>query len=109
MTLAEGDDPQEVTMPERGALQIPNAATKDANSLELVRVWVANKGQHVSLRTGVWDDPAAWGILLADLARHVANSYEQTAGLNRVKTLERIRAGWDAEMTAPTDEPSGQV
>ncbi|MGP0059298.1 MAG: DUF5076 domain-containing protein [Beijerinckiaceae bacterium] len=90
-------------------LLIPNAAINDPKSFELLRVWVANKGQHVSLRAGVWDDPAAWGIMLADLARHIANSYQQDKGIDRLKTLKRITAALDAELASPTDEPSGQI
>lgn len=88
-------------------LQIPEMATKDTSSYELLRVWVANRGQHVSLRAGTWDDPAAWGIMLADLAHHIVNSYVQTVGLDPVKTLQRIRAGFDAELGSPTDTVIG--
>jgi hypothetical protein len=95
-------------MAESDQLLIPKAAEDDPKSFELLRVWVANKGQHVSLRTGVWNDPAMWGIMLADLARHIANSYQQDMGIDRLKTLQRIKAGLDIELTAPTDEPSGR-
>jgi len=61
-------------MAQSDQLQIPEAATQDPKSCELLRVWVANKGQHVSLRAGVWKDPAAWGIMLSDLMQHVANA-----------------------------------
>ena len=80
-------------------LVIPEAAQQDVDSFELLRVWVANGGQHVSLRTGVWTDPAAWGLMLADLARHVANSYEDGANLERSAALQRIKAGFDAEFS----------
>ncbi len=36
----------------RNELQIPHAAEHDPNSFELLRVWVANRGQHVSLTKG---------------------------------------------------------
>ena len=49
-------------------LAIPAAARQDARSFELLRVWIAKEDQHVSLRAGAWKDPAAWGIVLADLA-----------------------------------------
>jgi Domain of unknown function (DUF5076) len=90
-------------------LLIPEAARKDRDARELLRVWLAGDKQHVSVRVGVWDDPAAWGLMLADLARHVANSYHQDKGFDRVKALERIKAGLDAELSSPTDEPSGQI
>ena len=93
-------------MAQKDQLLIPEGAKRDPKSFELVRVWVAENNQHVSLRAGVWKDPAAWGIMLADLARHIANSYEQDAALDRVKTLQRIKAAFDAEM-APTDHPEG--
>ena len=96
-------------MADNDQLLIPDAAKKDEQSFELVRVWVAHKGQHVSLRVGVWSDPAAWGIMLADLAGHVANSYQQDTGLDRIKTLQRIKAAFDAELRSPTDEPLGKI
>jgi hypothetical protein len=70
---------------------------------------VANDAQHVSLKVGVWEDPAAWGIMLADLARHVANAYQQDAGLDRNKTLQRIKDALNVELVSPTDDCPGQV
>ncbi len=96
-------------MAESDELIVPDAARRDSDSFEVLRVWVANQGQHVSLRTGVWSDPAAWGIMLADLARHVANAYEKELGLDQLTTLSRIKAGLDAEFSSPTDTPSGQI
>jgi Domain of unknown function (DUF5076) len=72
-----------------------------------VRVWVANKGQYVSFRVGVWKDPAAWGIMLADLAKHAANAYQQEENRDRLETLQRIKAPFDAEWASLTDEASG--
>jgi Domain of unknown function (DUF5076) len=79
-------------------LSIPEAAGSDPAAFELLRVWVAHNEQHVSLKTGVWDDPAAWGIMLADLARHVAEAYKQDEGRDVAATLGRIKAGIDAEL-----------
>jgi Domain of unknown function (DUF5076) len=96
-------------MPSKNELSIPEAAKNDPESLEVLRVWVANKGQHVSLRVGTWKDPFAWGILLADLARHLGNAYEQEQGLDSGETLKRIIAGMNAEMNSPTDIPTGSI
>lgn len=84
-------------------LPIPTAALKDAKARELVRVWAASGKQHLSLATGLWDDPAAWGVMLVDLARHLARAYEQTHGMEPDKTLARIREGIDAEWSEDTD------
>jgi hypothetical protein len=91
------------------ALTIPAAATKDEGSFELLRIWIANRGQHVSLKSGVWEDPFAWGIMLADLAGHIANSFDRQNPTERQEIVERIRAGFDAEMDSPTDQPKGSL
>ena len=84
-------------------LQIPHVAEQDPNSFELLRVWVANKDQHVSLRTGVWKDPAAWGIMLCDLMQHISNAYQQEQGLDRVEAFRRILEGLNAELSSLTE------
>lgn len=80
---------------------------QDAKSFELARLWVANDAQHVVLRTDVWPDPAAWGIVLADLARHVALAYQHKDGNDREDALERVLAGFHTELESPTDSPTG--
>jgi hypothetical protein len=90
-------------------LPIPDPAFEDAQAVEMVRVWMAFGNQHVSIATGVWTDPAAWGMMLVDLAKHVANAYEQTTGKNRSEVLLRIREGFDAEWEFPTDDPKGSI
>ncbi|HEY1773910.1 MAG TPA: DUF5076 domain-containing protein [Gammaproteobacteria bacterium] len=91
-------------MSSQDQLIIPDSASNDSNSYEVLRVWIAHKGQHVSIRGGMWDDPAAWGILLADLARHIANSYQQDKRMDSGRALSRIKSGFDAEIESPTDK-----
>jgi hypothetical protein len=90
-------------------LGIRDAALRDDKSYEIARIWVAEKAERVSLLIGSWDDPVAWGIVLADLARHVANGYEQDKRLDRSETLRRIRAAMTAELDDPTDNPTGNL
>jgi hypothetical protein len=75
-------------------LPMPDAAQKDMNSFELIRIWIANNDQHFSLRTEVWEDPAAWGIMLSDLVKNLANTYEG----NPAETIERIKEAFDLEI-----------
>jgi hypothetical protein len=96
-------------MSQHDQLVVPAAANDDSQSFELLRVWITSKNQHVSLRSGVWKDPGAWGLMLADLARHVANAYQQSDGLDRRQTLLRIRALFDAELSKATDDPTGKL
>ena len=84
-------------------LLIPDAAKQDEKALEIIRVWIANQNQHFSLRVGLWDDPAAWGLLLADLAKNIAKSYEQDSSLNAHATLERIRLAFETELDASSN------
>lgn len=97
-------------MSEKHALAVPPAAKRDAKSFEILRVWIAEQDQHVSLGAEVWEDPAAWGIFLADLARHIANAQKQAGkSKNTEAFLARLREGFEEEMEEPTDEVSGQI
>ena len=90
-------------------LPIPQPAENDPRAVEMLRVWAAGGLQHVSIATGLWHDPGNWGIMLVDLAKHIANAYEQADGTNRAKTLRRIKDGFDAEWGTATDEPEGRI
>lgn len=90
-------------------LEIPPIAEEDRNSVEILRVWAAQQQQHVSLRWDLWDDPAIWGVVLADLAGHVANAFERQRGKNREETLSQIQEFFNKELNHPTDEPRGRV
>lgn len=93
----------------KNELLIPPIAESDSNAVEVVRVWVAKGGQHVSINPFVWKDPQAWGIVLADLAGHLANAYQQEMGLKREETLRKITELLVAELMNPTDTPKGGV
>ena len=91
-------------------LDLPPAASRDNASFEVLRVWIAEKGQHVSIRSGAWEDPFAWGIVLADLARHIVNAESlHKKDLDQTAFLERMLEGFQAEIDSPTDEPEGEI
>jgi hypothetical protein len=48
-------------------------------------------------------------MMLVDLARHVANAYQQTQELDPSDALNRIKAGFDAEWNHHTDAPRGKI
>jgi hypothetical protein len=96
-------------MPHENALQAPPDAAADAEAVELARVWISQGGLEVSLRVGVFEDPTAWGILLADLARHVARAHEQLDGSDPQQTMDLIREALDAEWAAESDEAAGSL
>ena len=85
----------------------PPAAAAEAKSFEIARLWVADDAQHVVLRTDVWPDPAVWGIILAELARHVAVAYQRKDGHDLEDVLARVLAGFHTELESPVDPSPG--
>jgi Domain of unknown function (DUF5076) len=92
----------------KNQLVIPPAAANDPKAFELVRAWVAQGDLHVSLQMGGWDDPTAWGIVLADLMRHVARFYEEQKHLQPEQTMRRVRDAMDRELDGEEESPEDE-
>lgn len=88
-------------------LQVPSEVEKDTKAKEVLRAWVANGGLVCNLRPETWEDASSWGIVLADVARHVANAVKELKGLDSAATVERIKTVFNSELQDPTDEPTG--
>lgn len=84
-------------------LPVPATLDQATRAMEIARVWIVDGDQHIVLSQDLWRDPASWGLMLADLARHVANAYE-AQGQDRKAVLLRIREALDAEWSHPTDQ-----
>ena len=95
--------------PGKNQLMIPPAAAKDPKAFELVRAWVARGELHVSMQMGGWDDPTAWGVVLADLVRHVARFYAEQKQLRPEQTIARVRDAMDAELDGEEEAPEERV
>jgi len=75
-------------------LPIPDGIEDDPSATEMIRVWIANNDIQVSMLLGMWadtdnfdiDEKQAWGELLADLIRHIANGMNQSHGWNKDET-----------------------
>ena len=83
------------------ALHVPQAAF-ELGGVEVLRAVIIDGGLHISLRRA-FDDPEAWGMLIADVARHVARIYATEDKFNEEDTIERIRSLFNAELDSPTD------
>ena len=83
-------------------LAIPFAAHGAREASEVLRAWIVDNGLHVSLQRG-FDDPAVWGVLLTDVARHVARIFETEGICSQDEALEKIKATFDAEWDGPSD------
>jgi hypothetical protein len=100
---------KERTMAQSDQLRVPEPARTDAKSFELLRVWIAHQDQHISMRVGVWKEPEAWGMMLADLARHIAAAFEQAEKRDPMEMLARIKAAFETEIESPTEEVHGEL
>jgi uncharacterized protein DUF5076 len=83
------------------ALHIPPAAMEQGG-VEVLRAVIVDGGLHISLRRA-FDDPEAWGMLIADITRHIARIYANESAMIEDQVIERVRSIYDAEMDAPSD------
>ena len=91
-------------------LPIPTNVSSDKNACELIRAWAAQAGLVCSLNPEAWPKdqaPVAWGILLSDVARHVANALHQAQGLRQDSVLAQLRDVFDKELDQPCAETRG--
>ena len=90
--------------PRTRELAIPPAAARDEDCGEVLRAWIVNQGLHVSLTPSAFGpDAGVWGLLLVDIARHVARALHAETGADQDATLAAIRAMFDAEWNDATD------
>jgi hypothetical protein len=92
---------------------IPEAALRDENAVEMLRVWVAERGLHCSMKVGIYRDAMtigeekAWGTILADVAKHIANALHVKYSADLAESLDKIRDGFIAELEKPTSAANG--
>ena len=83
------------------ALHVPPAALEHGG-VEVLRAVIVDGALHVSLRRA-FDEPDMWGMLIADVTRHIARIYATESSLTQDQVIERVRRIYDAEMDNPTD------
>lgn len=92
---------------------IPDAAVRDPNSVEILRVWIAESGLHCSLKVGMYHETSAtpesqaWGKILADVTRHIAAALESGYSMNKGQVQNEIRTEYLKELDNPTSEAMG--
>ncbi|MFC4441771.1 DUF5076 domain-containing protein [Caulobacter henricii] len=93
---------------------VPPAALRDINAMVLAPVWIAEQGLHCSLKSGLYAadgvarETAAWGIILADLAGHVADALSAAGMGAKADLFEVIVDGFNEEVSAPSSTRMGQ-
>ena len=94
-------------------LVIPPAAQRDEGAVQMLSAWIAEKGLHCTMNVGMWraqgrDEPAAWGILLADVVRHLANAIQTERGVSAEVTIDEIADSLREELNNPTSKATGE-
>ena len=69
---------------------------------EIARISLSDEHQHFLFSPEVMDDPIDWGYLLADFARLLANSYQESQNSDSHSVLSRILEGFHAELKSPS-------
>lgn len=90
-------------------LIIPPAAISDPDAVELLRVRAAEEGQHVVITSDAWEDGPTWGVVLADLAIHVANMLQEQPSHSKEDVLNDLRVGFLQELANPVNDPTGSI
>ncbi|NDK40003.1 DUF5076 domain-containing protein [Pseudoxanthomonas gei] len=93
-------------------LVIPPAAQRDEKSIQMLSAWIAEQGQHCSIKIGFWqdngrDEQQAWGIFLADTIRHIANALQENYGKPFPDTVAAILKSLHDEIGDPTSDVQG--
>ena len=80
----------------------------------MLRAWIAERGLHCTVHIGMWEgegthkEERAWGILLADITRHIANALNERYGDPVERTKAEIIRALLTELDMPTTEAKGQ-
>jgi hypothetical protein len=76
----------------------------DPSAMEVLRAWLIAEALHCSLRADVFEDPATWGAVLADVARHVALALQEADGSDPAGTLRTIGETFARELASTAEE-----
>jgi len=81
---------------------IPPDALGREDAVEVLRAFVIDNGLSISFMRA-FEDPAMWGMLLVDIARHAARVFDKEGVMSEAEALARIREMFEAELANPTD------
>ncbi|MGQ3052987.1 MAG: DUF5076 domain-containing protein [Roseateles sp.] len=93
-------------------LVIPPAAQRDENAVQMLSAWIAEHGQHCTIKVGMWEgqgrnEALIWGMFLADTIRHIANALQENYGQPVPETISAILAALHEELGEPTSPVEG--
>jgi Domain of unknown function (DUF5076) len=95
------DDPAKKVAAEFEPLAVPPPALEQGG-YEVLRAVISDGQLHVSLRRA-FDEPETWGILLADVTRHIGRIFACETAMREDQVVEKVWGMYDAEMERPTE------
>jgi Domain of unknown function (DUF5076) len=95
------DKPAKRTAAEFQPLAVPPQALEQGG-YEVLRAVICDGQLHVSLRRA-FDEPETWGILLADITRHIGRIFAREASAREDRVVEKVWGMYDTEMERPTE------
>lgn len=94
-------------------LPIPEPALRDPAAVEMLRVWIAERGLHCSIHVGMYKETmnvpeeAAWGKILSDAARHIADALHKAYGVDTGESLALIEESFCQNLANPESPTRG--
>lgn len=93
------------------ALTTPADVASDPNAVEIMRLWWS-RGVPVMTLKPAFNDPAKFGEILAQAARHMSRVYEMQRGMDAEDSYKAILKGMEQTLAGPefdtlTEQPGG--
>jgi hypothetical protein len=79
-------------------LKLPDEILQNQTAKELMSIWIVDDSQTVVFDSTHWPDPAAWGLLMMDLLKHVSHAYAHEGQFSYEDAFSRAKAGMAAEL-----------
>ena len=90
-------------------LKIPDAAIKDKQSFEILRVWAAFEQQHVTIHSELNGQAKDFGYLLAEFALHASRLYAERLEANEFDMLKEILDSFNKEIINESGDAAGEI
>jgi len=88
-----------VSQREEFKLTTPDSVASDADAIEVTRMWWS-RNEPVMAIMPAFNDPAKYGEMLAQAARHMGHAYAVRKGLDERQAYHRILEGMNAVIKA---------
>ncbi len=86
--------------PREFQLTVPDSVASDPDAVEMLRLWWS-RGEPVMAIKPAFEDPKAYGGMLAIAARNIAHVYHMSKGLDEDATYRQVLSGLQAALSGP--------